>query len=138
MAQRIRISPRVAVANPCNRSDLLRYEGPWLEFLNSEHMLPYVVQRRNYAQLAGTLEPHGIRLDHVWVGQFQGGDDTRRITWLACDDARTVFWYKTESYGPGTGQNHVYIHGQRIKLTEWLSMLPARQLAMLRGDNDDE
>ena len=133
---RIRISPRVAVANPCMRADLLlRFDGPWDEFL-AEHMGPYVKQRRNYGDLAATLEPHGIRLEHVWAGQFAGNDGGRRMTWLACDEARTVFWHKAESPGAGTGHNHVYIHGQRMKLTTWLAMPLANQLAVLRGDGE--
>lgn len=136
-AQRIRITPRIAVANPCMRADLLRYDGPWDEFLGA-HMAPYVKQRRNYAELAATLAPHGIRLDHVWAGQFSGDHDQRRMTWLACDEARTVFWHKAESPGMGTGHNHVYIHGRRMKLTTWLAMPLGDQLAVLRGDDRHE
>lgn len=131
MEHRIRVTPRSSLLNPCTRADLFSYEGPLQAFVHDTLVPSYPIQARNYARLHESLAPHGIHLEHVWAGKFTDNTGATRAHWVARDETSAVYWQKSESMAPGTGHNHVYIHGARMKLTAWLAMTPQQQAQAL-------
>jgi hypothetical protein len=49
------------------------------------------------------------------------------------DDPK-VLWVKYVGYSAQSGQNHLYIHGRRIKVSVLLKCTPEQQTALLHND----
>lgn len=127
---KITISPKIKINNPCDKSDLLKYEGPIEKF---EDFAGFEKQRENYEKLQNTLSPLNIKLSYMWVGIFSSHG--KRLHFVAKDPTNTVFWVKYEAESRGSGQNKLYINEQQIKLTTWLAMTPSEQIIFFSNKN---
>jgi len=117
---RIDITTKIHITNPCLKADVFRYDGPLDEFIEQENFAGYKIQKENCAKIQATLEPFNLALDHIWVGIFTGRG-SKHLHFVAKDPTNTIFWQKYEGNSTGSGQNWLYIHGQKIKMTNWLN-----------------
>ena len=131
MSTRIQVGPHSWLLDPRKDSDLMQHEGDLAEFMARGDLAKFSVQQRNYRLLEASLVPFSIQMTHVWAGLFTDAVDRPRLRWLACDKDHLVFWQKAESPGPSTGHNHLYIRGQKIKVTTWLAMEPDQRAAII-------
>jgi len=68
------------------------------------------------------------------AGLMYDGDRGYNHRLVASNDTGTVIWHKYVGFIAQSGQNHVFIHGMRIKVSMFLRMKKTQQAALLAGD----
>jgi hypothetical protein len=138
MEQYINIKSKKRLKNPCIEAlnnEGTCYSGPITNFTFKR---PGLNQQNNYEILQSTLLPFGIQLTHICAGT-----DTIygriRTTFIAKSQNNEFFWYKYEGPSPGSGQNYLYVHGEKIKFTKWLSWTVDERINFVKNLlNDDD
>ena len=137
MDQYINIKGRKRLKNPCleaSDNEGSGYSGPITSF---SFKRPGLNQQSNYERLQATLLPFGIQLTYIWSGTSTHG--RTRTTFVAKSQNNEFFWYKYEGPSPGSGQNYLYVYGEKIKLWQWLSLTDNERSNFVNNLlNDDE
>ena len=105
------------------------------------------VQQKNYDMLSSILARNGMKFKHIDARTYPA-----RRSYLAPNrnDPKPFFltsfivkspaleWIKYEGGTAGGGQNHVKINGKKMKLTEFLSLPPKQQDALIQSQQGVE
>lgn len=90
-------------------------------------------QKANFDSLANILKEYGHPLETVASARYKG-DRGENHRFVAADATGKVLWYKYVGYVAQGGQNHLWLHGFRIKVSSFLRLNPAKQNALVQGD----
>jgi len=119
MEEYIVIKGRKKLRNPClvaADNEGSGYSGPIDSF---SFKRPGLNQEANYQRLQESLTPFNLTLSYVWCGTRTGY--RIRTIFIVKSQNNDIFWYKYEGPSPGSGQNMLYVHGEKIKLWTWLN-----------------
>lgn len=136
--KKIQITPRIRINNPCNKASIYKYEGELEGFSEWTRQ-----QKMNYEKLQESFNPFDIKLDYIWAGIFgrtyyYRSKITPVLHFVAKSTDARIYWQKFESQSSSSGQNHLYIDGQKMKLTEWLKMTEDEHRIILEPNDEDE
>lgn len=85
--------------------------------------------RRMYLAFEIMLKRHGQTLDKLYVGRVQGA----YINFVATSSNGKFVWYKYDM-GGGSGQNHVFLNGTKMKSSELMAKSSIQQDAELKNN----
>ena len=89
-------------------------------------------QTKNYLALKKVLENCGKKFSYVAAAQYGGDLHTNHRFDVLTEDG-SVLWHKYVGFAAQSGQNHLFMHGMRIKVSRFLSLEEPRQRALLSG-----
>jgi hypothetical protein len=124
----IQITDKVKVKSPLCMANQYSYEGPI-------DQIDLLQQKNNYRLLSESLEPFDQKLSYIWFAKF--GDEKIRYHFLAKTEDGTIYWRKYEAETPGSGQNLLYINGEKIKLTKWLEISDEERQSLLENHSSE-
>lgn len=110
----IQLTDKVKVKSPLDNSDLYSYEGP-IEDVN------LLQQKANYIIIQNILSEYDIKLNHILFAKFSRESSTA-YHFLAKSENEKIYWRKYEGNAFGSGQNYIYIDGNKYKLTSFIKM----------------
>lgn len=90
-------------------------------------------QADNFRQLQEVLNPNGIHFTTIASTHYTGDCHTNH-RFVVLTDNPAVIWVKYVGYAAQGGQNHLYIHGRRIKVSVLLRCTPEQQTALLHNN----
>lgn len=93
-------------------------------------------QTANYEKLVAALVQHSIHFTDV-SGLLYDGDRGYNQRFLVLTTHPKVMWYKYVGFIAQSGQNHLFIHGRRIKVSCFLAMKEEEQAALLSGSDSE-
>ena len=93
-------------------------------------------QTANKDKLVEELAPHGVHFTEV-SGLLYDGDRGYNQRFLVLTNHPKVMWYKYVGFIAQSGQNHLFIHGRRIKVSLFLSLTDDEQAALLSGSESE-
>jgi len=96
----------------------------------------FLKQTQNFNGLRTALERNGIKFTEVSAILYDG-DRGYNQRFVALTSNPGVLWYKYVGFIAQSGQNHIFIHGKRIKVSYFLAQPPAVQDALLHNDMDE-
>ena len=109
------IKDKIKVRNPCFEQNNI-YNGSIDNFSFTDKNR-FINQYKNYELLKESFDIYNIKFSHVWAGT----SNNNLTKFLVKSDDDNIFWYKYEGKTPGGAQNHLFIKGNKIKLTDWLN-----------------
>lgn len=93
-------------------------------------------QAENFIKLKNVLERNGIKFT-LASGLLYDGDRGYNQRFVVLTDKPGILWYKYVGFIAQSGQNHIFIHGKRIKVSYFLAQPPGVQDALLHNDMDE-
>jgi hypothetical protein len=93
-------------------------------------------QAENFIKLKNVLEANGIKFTAV-SGLLYNGDRGYNQRFVVLTSHPAILWYKYVGFIAQSGQNHIFIHGRRIKVSLFLAQLPEVQTALLHNRMDE-
>ena len=132
----IYLTKKVRVNSPFDLSDEYSYEGPIED-------VDLLQQKGNYEKLRASLDSFGLKLTYIWFAKFNhesfkpNGEkyNVVRYHFLVKDETSQIYWRKYEARSMGSGQNYLYLNGNRYKLTDWLNMDEEERKDLLEKNN---
>jgi len=95
----------------------------------------FLKQRQNFEDLQARLAESGEMLVEV-AGVMYDGDNGYNHRFVATNKSGTIVWHKYVGYAAQSGQNHVFIHGRRIKVSVFLKLGLGERHALISGKED--
>ena len=118
MEDNIKISDNIRIRNPCSN---VLYENAYCGPVNKFNFKGQGLnQLSNYEKLQVSLTAINMPLTYIWAGSDFINQRTR-TNFVAKDEEDNIYWYKYEGPSRGSGQNYLYLFGNKIKLSLWLS-----------------
>lgn len=111
----IRISENVKIINPYNNNDVSQYFGDVNDY-------DFEKQKNNYEQLSKIFNNHQIIFSTIWAGKFKNCYERICSRFVVMSVCGRVFWRKYCGMSEGSGQNFIYIDGNKYKTTKILKM----------------
>lgn len=105
------------------------YEGPVSGY-------DFKKQKANFVKLENALFDAGVQFTEV-SGIVYDGDCGYNHRFVVLTNRENVLWYKYVGYAAQGGQNHMFIHGCRIKVSIFLSESADVRRALLDNRLDD-
>ena len=93
-------------------------------------------QTENYLKLRRVLMTYGKDFNQVSSAHYRGDLHTNHRFVVTTVDG-SLLWNKYVGFVAQGGQNHVYVAGRRIKVSNFLGLKPAEQRALLSGKEDE-
>jgi hypothetical protein len=110
----IYLSNSIRIKNPYLKGYF--YQGP-IEGYDFAH------QYRNYHLISEKLLKCNKKLTTVYVGRYKAHKQNNYLTcFIAVSDDKKIAWYKYEGNRAGGCQNLIYVNGQKMKTTYFLSL----------------
>jgi hypothetical protein len=127
MREYIYITDTKKIFNPSEHSDISFYEGTIENYDFNQQM-------DNYKNIAESLRPFNIKFNYIWSAEFT--DYTNKVInhFVAKTENNEIFWQKYRSKSPGSGQNILYIFGQKIKTTCWLYYTEEQRMTYIKNN----
>lgn len=109
----IYITPNYKVINPTHDAPIYRYQGAIdnYDFKN---------QKKNFELIQGILNRLNEPLTFIYVGKFMG-EYRQKISFLAHNENRNIWWRKYESGKEGGLENIIYDNGKKYSLKSWIN-----------------
>ena len=120
----IRISENVRIINPYNNNDVSQYFGDVNDY-------DFEKQKNNYEQLSKIFNNHQIIFSTIWAGKFKNCDNRVCSRFVVMSTCGRVFWRKYCGMSEGSGQNFIYINGNKYKTTKILKMSQDELISIL-------
>ena len=109
----------------CGPIDSYSFNGPGLN------------QKSNYDKLQESLLELNMPLTYLWAGK-DIVNNRIRTNFVGKDEEDNIYWYKYEGPSQGSGQNYIYIFGEKIKLTSWLNMIKEERKNLIKLNSEKE
>ena len=93
-------------------------------------------QTANKDKLEAVLAQHDIKFTDV-AGILYDGDRGYNQRFVVLTTHPKVLWYKYVGYIAQSGQNHLFIHGRRIKVSLFLGLREEEQAALVSGSDSE-
>ena len=123
------------IKNPCAFvSNEDAYCGPVKDFLFNS---PGLNQKNNFNKLKESLTEINMPLTYVWAGK-EIVNGRIRSNFVCKDDEDNIFWYKYDGISKGSGQNYIYIFGDKMKLTSWLNLTLEDRITLINKIKESE
>lgn len=103
------ITPNYKVINPIHLSIIDRYSGPIKDY-------DFKNQKNNFENIQNKLDN---KLNYIYSGKVIG-EKRIKISFLAHNEDRTIFWHKYEGKLDGDSENVIYENGKKYRLSKWL------------------
>ena len=103
------ITPTYKIINPAHESIIYKFSGPIIDFDLKN-------QRKNFDNIQNKLEN---KLSYIYAGKIIG-EKRIKLSFLAHNEDRTIFWHKHEGKLDGDTENVIYENGKKYRLSKWL------------------
>ena len=118
MEKFIKINDKSKIRNPLTIPGYEeQYEGSIDDFSFKQKGLN---QLSNFEKINLSLIQFNTKLSYIWSCNFI--EPRFRTIFVAKSDDNNFFWHKYEAASQGSGQNYIFIKGNKFKLTNWLSL----------------
>lgn len=117
------------IPNP-NRVPFGTYEDPNDKYQGLVEGYDFRHQNSNYLKLKKALKKFGVSFTKV-TGMTSKGDTGRNHRFIVLTDNKAILWYKYVGYAAQSGQNHLYLHGRRVKVSCFLNAETEVQRALV-------
>ena len=111
----IQIAPNKKIDNPFKYSDVSNFEG-------DINLIDLKTQKKNYDMIQSKLSQFNnddFLLNYIWHAQFTRCN--KIIThFVATSNNKKIFWRKYEGQSEGSGNNFIYINGNKYKTTDFI------------------
>lgn len=105
------------------------YQGPAADY-------NFRKQTANKDKLVAALAQHGIQFTEV-SSLIYTGDRGYNQRFVVMTTHPAVMWYKYVGFIAQSGQNHLFIHGRRIKVSLFLGLREEEQAALVSGSESE-
>lgn len=125
------------ILNPCNE---FAGVGDTKVFQGVADDYDFKHQSSNFLRLQKVLKDNGTELGPLVAATYSGWASSwnnkmiRLTRFVTCSKDGRLMWEKYEGKTSGGGQNHVYVAGMKIKLTDFLELGSREQWALLTWD----
>jgi hypothetical protein len=103
----INLTEKVKVINPCYDSDVSSFYGEVYNYNFERH-------KTTFDKLSEILSNFNISFSTIWAGKFTNNNDKIYTRFLVKSECNRVFWRKYCTKNPGSGQNYLYINGNKL------------------------
>lgn len=121
---------RTTVPNPAvlfnGAEDSVVFQGPVAEY-------DFLKQTDNFISLQAVLMRNGDEFTQIASAKYKG-DLHINHRFDVLTKSGKVLWHKYVGHAAQSGQNHIFIHGRRLKISMFLKLDPDQQDCLVQND----
>jgi hypothetical protein len=93
----------------------------------------FLKQTQNFKVLQSILERNGDGFTKISAAKYKG-DLHINHRFDVLTESGKILWHKYVGHAAQSGQNHIFIHGRRLKISVFMKLDPDQQDCLVRND----